>query len=62
MSRCDQGVVLHGYDRVVPFQDFFPDEPLLGSSRLRLPNVSYKQHLPFGWRRQRRDLRAAGLR
>ena len=62
LSHTTAGVQIHGYDRTVPHEDFYPVTPWRTGESLCLPNVSYKSHLPSGWRRQRRDLAIAGLR
>lgn len=54
-------VTMHCYGTAVPMTDFLPAAPVPGSRQLLLPNLSYKQHLPSGWRRQRRDLARLGL-
>ncbi len=62
MDFVNEGILLHGYDRIVPNSDFFPLARYSDSRYLRLPNVRYKTHLPTAWPRQRKDLAQAGLR
>ena len=52
--------LLLGDEVDVPWDDFLPARPVVGSRRLWLPNVRYKRHLPARWPRQRRDLIHAG--
>ncbi|MAT60196.1 MAG: hypothetical protein CMH41_00830 [Micrococcales bacterium] len=61
MDISNEGIVLHGYDRVVPHRDFFPLTKFSGSQYVCLPNIRYKSHLPAAWPRQRKDLAAVGL-
>ncbi len=60
MRRGDTGVTMLGDEVDVPWDDFLPARPVVGSRRLWLPNVRYKRHLPARWPRQRRDLIHAG--
>lgn len=56
MTATPAGVLMHGYGRVVPREDFFPTQPISGSPQLLLPRARYKRCLPSTWPRQRQDL------
>ena len=61
LGKTDQGVVLHGYDAIVPWEDFLPTQPITEESNLILPNINYKQYLPPKKKKEETDFEVAGI-
>ncbi len=61
LGKTEDGVILHGYDAMVPWQDFLPVTQPVKDSALLLPNIRYKCYLPPISTREEIDFQKAGI-
>ena len=61
LGRTKEGVILHGYNAIVPWGDFLPTNSITDESNLILPNIRYKQYLPPKKKKEKTDFEVAGI-
>ena len=61
LGKSEQGVIVHGFNTVIPWHDFLPAQKISQNSSLMLPNLTYKKYLPPRSKAQLTDFEQLGL-